>query len=144
MTVDYRAALGAHRRQLPCEHCGTEKPNPHDRTCPKSKKARNNIKRGGAWELEVAKMLATVYPDARKTGPLGGPDDVTAGPLYVQAKAVASLYPKRLDELLTDTEQHCTADQYPVLTIKHPGHERRHKLVVMDLRDFVNLLGEKR
>jgi len=83
-----------------------------------------------------------VYPDARKVGPLNGPDDVTAGPLVIQAKKVAGLYPKRLDDLLADLEAHITADQYPALAVAHPGHERRHKLIVMDIRDLVSLLKE--
>ena len=137
--TDLRSNLGAHRRATRCDHCGVLRP-PHDKTCPKAKQGRNNRKRGGAWELTVSRVLAEAFPDARKTGPLGGPDDVTAGPLVIQAKAVASLYPKQLDRLLADLEPRITADQYPVLAIKHPGHERRHKLVVMDLYDFVMLL----
>ena len=142
--TDVIAALSAHRAAEPCEHCGSWPGRRHERTCPKAKRGRNNRKRGGTWELEAARLLAHAWPDARKTGPLGGPDDIIAGPIYAQAKAVAGLYPKALDALLSYVETHCTADQVPVLLLKHPGHERRHKLVVMDALDFVNLVLRER
>ena len=141
--TDITANLGAHRRQSPCADCGAWPKTKHAKTCPKAKRGRNNRQRGNAFEAEVTRYLAVAYPEARKTGPLAGPDDVQAGPLYVQCKKVASLYPKRLDELLTATEEHCTADQVPALVLAHPGHERRHKLIVMDVRDLVALLGRK-
>ena len=140
--TDLRANLGAHRQVHPCDDCGTLTGQKHAKTCPLAKRGRNSRKRGGAWEREATNILESAFPDARKVGPLAGPDDILAGPLFIQAKKVASLYPKRLDDLLSDTEQHCTADQYPALVLAHPGHDRRHKLVVMDLRDFVNLVRE--
>jgi hypothetical protein len=140
--TDYRAKLGAGRAQTPCADCGAWPKTKHAKSCPMAKRGRNNRKRGGAFEAEVARFFSHVYPDTRKVGPLAGPDDVIAGPLFIQCKKVAGLYPKRLDDLLTDTEQYTTADQYPALVLAHPGHERRHKLIVMDVRDFVNLLKE--
>lgn len=142
MKPDIIAALGAHRATTTCGFCGAWPRKRHERDCPKAKRARNNGVRGGRWELEATRILTAAYPDARKTGPLGGPDDLIAGPLFGQAKAEARMYPKALDRLLTEVEAHCTADQYPALLLKHPGHERRHKLIVMDLLDFVNLLRE--
>ena len=138
------ANLSAHRAVEPCAFCGSWPGRRHERTCPKAKRGRNNRKRGGSWELEAARLLANAWPDARKTGPLGGPDDIIAGPLFVQAKAVASLYPKALDRLLADIEAHCTADQVPLVVLKHPGHERFRKLVVLDARDFINLVLRER
>jgi hypothetical protein len=143
MTDDILANLNGHRRKEQCD-CGAWTGTRHAKDCDKAKRARNNRARGGRWELEAARILERAFPDARKVGPLGGPDDIIAGPLYIQAKAVASLYPKRLDDLLADIEQHCRSDQYPALILKHPGHEKRHKLVVMDARDFANLLNEER
>ena len=140
--TDYRANLGAHRRSKPCEHCGTEGRQRHDRTCPKAKAGRSARRKGNDFERQLVRVLDVVFPDARRTGMYGGPDDVMAGPLFVQAKKVASLYPKRIDKLLTDIEPRVPADQYPAVVVAHPGRDDHHKLIVMDLYDFVTLLRE--
>ena len=69
----------------------------------------------------------------------GGPDDVQSRLLYVQCKKVAGLYPKGADALLTDTEQHASADQFTAVAYAYPGRGH-HKLIVMDLADFASLL----
>jgi hypothetical protein len=107
----------------------------------RSRAGRNNRKRGNAFELEVAHMLASVLPDVKRVGQYGAKDDVAGRLLYLQCKKVAGLYPKSVDALLTDTEGHANADQAVAVVYAHPGHERRHKIIAMDLRDFVHLIA---
>ena len=106
-----------------------------------TKKGRSSRRMGNDFERDVTTMLSSVFPDVKRVGQYGGPDDVAGRLLYVQCKKVAGMYPRKADALLSDAERHANADQYPVVAMAHPGHGH-HKLVVMDLSDFTNLLRQ--
>jgi hypothetical protein len=152
MTIDIAENLGAQR--LAAEkgrhrHRWTVDNPPWPAACAcgalkdagKTRKGRNARRLGNDFELDVAHALSSVFPDVRRVGQYGGPEDVSGRLIYVQCKKQAGLYPKGADRLLSETETHANADQYTAVAYAHPGHGH-HRLIVMDLADFVNLIRE--
>jgi len=132
--TDYRANLGAHRRSLPCEHCGTEGRQKHDRTCPKAKRGRSARSRGNAYEREVAHKLGL-----ERVGQFGGPEDVRGDWLNLQCKN-GGAFPERIWRWL----QALPADQrlrgVVIGDAPGPGTKRRN-VIVLDLDDFADWFG---
>ena len=133
--TDLRANLGAHRRSLPCEHCGTEGRQKHDRTCPKAKRGRSARSRGNRRELEIANDLG-----GEKVGMFGGPEDIRTPLLNVQSK-VRKSFPYWMTTELAKLPR--TGGRLPALVVTDaPGQGvARRSVVVMDLADFTDLHG---
>jgi len=133
--TDTRANLGAHRRQQPCEHCGAWPKTPHAKTCPKAKRARSSIRAGKDWERETARRL-----NGLRIGQFGGKSDVRSEQFNVQCKVGPSYFPERMWEWL----QALPADgRCPVAVIgDRPGSGRKRRaVIVLDLDDFIDLMG---
>ena len=133
--TDYRANLGAHRRQSQCPECGAWKP--HERTCSKAKKGRSSRNRGNRRELEIAKQLG-----GEKVGMYGGPEDVRTPLLNIQSK-VRKAFPYWMT---TELDKLPRGGRLPALVVTDSpgaGVERR-SIVVMELDDFEDLHGRAR
>jgi hypothetical protein len=134
--TDIRAALGAHRRSLPCEHCGTEGRQRHDRTCPKAKRGRTSRARGNAYERDVAHRLG-----ARRTGMYGGKDEVNGDWIVIQAKN-GGAFPERIWRWLEDLP-HGTERLRAVVIGDAPGPgTKRREVIVLDFEDFCRWFGK--
>jgi len=81
--TDYRENLGAHRRSTPCEFCGTEGRQRHDRTCPKAKRAKAARERGNRRELYVQRTYGPT-----KVGHFGGAIDNIGSTFKWQSKTM--------------------------------------------------------
>ena len=132
---DILANLGAHRASKPCEHCGTEGKQRHDRTCPKAKRARNNRNRGNSYERSVAKRLGV-----ERVGQYGGKQDVAGDWIAVQCK-VGSMFPERPWTWLQELP--AKADQLRAVVIGDApgGGSKRREVIVLDLEDFIEWFG---
>ena len=132
--TDYRANLGAHRRSLPCEHCGTEGRQKHDRTCPKAKRGRSARSRGNAYEREVAKKLG-----GERVGQYGGPEDVRVDWMNVQVKN-GGAFPERIWSWLNALPRDHRLRAVVIGDAPGPGTKRRN-VIVLDLDDFADWFG---
>ncbi len=102
-----------------------------------AKRNRNNRQRGSAFERSVAKQMG-----GRRTGPLGGRDDVIVGQFAaVQTKKTArlSLNEARvyLDDLATTYP-----DRVPLVVHAEPGRDR-DAVVILPLAVWVSLHGSE-
>ena len=132
--TDYRANLGAHRRSTPCEFCGTEGRQRHDRTCPKAKRGRTSRQRGNAFEREVAKKLG-----GERVGQYGGPEDVRLDWANVQCK-VGGAFPERIWSWLNALPRDHRLRAVVIGDAPGAGKKRR-EVIVMDLDDFSEWFG---
>ena len=133
--TDTRAALGAHRRQQPCEVCGAwPKRDKHARSCPKAKRGRNNRSRGNAYERAVAAKLGGL-----RVGQYGGKSDVRTDGINVQVKC-GSYFPERIWSWLADLPADGRLPAVVIGDAPGAGHKRR-ELICLDLDDFIDLMG---
>lgn len=105
----------------------------------RSRRGRNNRKRGNAIELEIARALGL-----RKVGMFGGPEDVGTrdDPFLIQVKSRSGrAYPEWVERELAKLP--VTAQQTPLLVIAEAGAvgKRRRALVVLRMDDWVALHG---
>lgn len=103
----------------------------------RSRRGRNNRKRGNAIELEIARSLGL-----RKVGMFGGPEDVGTrdDPFLIQVKSRSGrAYPEWVERELAKLP--VTAQQTPLLVIAEAGAvgKRRRALVVLRMEDWVAL-----
>ena len=99
-----------------------------------AKRNRRNRQRGGAFERTVAKQLG-----GRKTGPLGGRDDVMVGGLFaIQTKRAQRFALTEARTYLDDLRR-----TYPTRTplVVHALPGERGGVVILTLADWVSLHG---
>ena len=95
------------------------------------KRNRRNRQRGGAYELAVAKRLG-----GRKTGPLGGRDDVIVGEMFAaQTKRALRFSLAEARTYLADLRR-TFPTRTPMVVHAFPG-ERGGGVVVVTLNDWV-------
>ena len=99
------------------------------------KRNRRNRQRGGAYELAVAKRLG-----GRKTGPLGGRDDVIVGEMFAaQTKRALRFSLAEARTYLADLRR-TFPTRTPMVVHAFPG-ERGGGVVVVTLNDWLALHG---
>lgn len=99
---------------------------------------RNNRQRGSAFERSVAKKLG-----GRRTGPLGGRDDVIVGQFAaVQTKKTARLSLNEARTYLDDLAR-SFPDRVPLVVHAEPGRDR-DSVVILPLAVWVSLHGEEK
>lgn len=99
---------------------------------------RNNRQRGSAFERSVAKKLG-----GRRTGPLGGRDDVIVGQFAaVQTKKTARLSVNEARTYLDDLAR-SFPDRVPLVVHAEPGRDR-DAVVILPLAVWVSLHGEEK
>lgn len=111
-----------------CRRCGKVR----DETV--TRRNRNNRARGGRYEAAIAKKLG-----GRKTGPLGGRDDVMVGGMFaVQTKRAARFALTEARVYLADLRR-----TYPTRTpiVVHGLPGERGGVVIVSLEDWVALHG---
>lgn len=97
---------------------------------------RNNRQRGSAFERSVAKKLG-----GRRTGPLGGRDDVIVGQFAaVQTKKTARLSLNEARVYLDDLAR-SFPDRVPLVVHAEPGRDR-DAVVILPLAVWAELHGE--
>lgn len=112
-----------------CMRCG----KPRDEVA--AKRNKRNRQRGGAFERTVAKKLG-----GRKTGPLGGRDDVMVGELFaIQTKRAQRFALTEARTYLADLRR-----TYPMRTplVVHALPGERGGVVILDLESWVELHGK--
>ena len=100
-----------------------------------AKRNKRNRQRGGAFERTVAKKLG-----GRKTGPLGGRDDVMVGELFaIQTKRAQRFALTEARVYLADLRR-----TYPTRTplVVHALPGERGGVVILDLESWVELHGK--
>lgn len=114
-----------------CARCGKVR----DETV--RRRNRNNRQRGASFERSVAKQLG-----GRRTGPLGGRDDVMVGAFAaIQTKKDGSLSLNKAREYLDDlTTSHPT--KVPLVIHARPG-PKPDPVVILPLRVWVELHGQE-
>lgn len=101
-----------------------------------AKRNRNNRKRGGAFERTVAKKLG-----GRKTGPLGGRDDVMVGEFAaIQTKRAARFSLTEARTYLGDLRR-TYPTRVPLVVHALPGE--RGGVVILMLEDWTSLHGSE-
>lgn len=99
---------------------------------------RNSRQRGAAFEREVAKALG-----GRRTGPLGGRDDVMVGAFSaVQTKKTLRLSLAEARTYLADLRR-TFPDRVPLVVHALPGHAP-DPIVILPLSVWVDLHGEEK
>lgn len=100
-----------------------------------SRRGRSSLARSKREERKLARDLG-----GRRTGHLGGPDDVQTGLLNVQSKAGTGWWSARYAAELDKLPR--TGGRIPALVVSNgqPGHLVR-RFVVVDYRDFQDLYG---
>ena len=125
--TDYRAKLGAHRRSLPCEHCGTEGRQKHDRTCPKAKRSRSAGRRGKRREKHVEHKYGPT-----KVGQFNGPIDNIGSTFKWQSKTTTAMPPDWAADLAYSDIRAMTPKLWFTDPMKHMAGNRDdlHPLVI--------------
>lgn len=112
-----------------CQRCGKV------RNEAVAKRNKRNRQRGGAFERTVAKKLG-----GRKTGPLGGRDDVMVGELFaIQTKRAQRFALTEARVYLADLRR-----TYPTRTplVVHALPGERGGVVILDLESWISLHGK--
>lgn len=97
------------------------------------KRNRNNRQRGSSFERQVAKQLG-----GRRTGPLGGRDDVTTEMFSIQTKRQQRFSLIEARAYLGDLRR-TYPTRIPLVVHALPGE--RGGVVIIDLQDWVDLHG---
>lgn len=95
---------------------------------------KNNRQRGAAFERTVAKALG-----GRRTGPLGGRDDVVGEMFAAQTKKTIN-FSVRQARLYLDDLARTYPTRTPLVVHAEPGHDR-DAVVIVRLRDWMDLHG---
>ena len=115
-----------------CTRCNRERDEA------KSRAGRASRKRGGSYELKVARALG-----GQKVGPLGLPEDVRAGMFNVQVKKYATArFPSWMTNELAKLSR--TDARIPLLIVGEAtgGHGKGRAVAVVLLDDWIGLHGE--
>ena len=96
---------------------------------------RGNRQRGASFERSVAKRLG-----GRRTGPLGGRDDVMVGGLFAAQTKRAQRFSLAEARQYLDDLRRTYPDRVPIVVHAFPGE--RGGVVVVGLDDWVSLHGE--
>jgi hypothetical protein len=99
-----------------------------------SRRSRNNRKRGGAAELDVARSVG-----GRKVGPLGQPWDVEM-PGYARLQVRKYLQPQGLRAIALELARIGSGDEMPGYVWIEPGRGGE-RLIVFRLADFAERHG---
>ena len=102
----------------------------------KSKRGKNARARGNAFEREVADRL-----NGKRVGWAGGPTDVSTGVYDIQCK-VGGSYPERIDAWLRKVPFRYEKLRGVVLGDSPGAGTKRRALIVFDLDEFIDFLGE--
>lgn len=98
----------------------------------RSKRGRNNRKRGNSIELAVAKVI-----DGKRVGMFGGKVDVENDHLQFQIKSGAS-FPERIWDLLQAIEYRTDRLRGVVHVSAEGSGVKRRMLVTFDLEEYIN------
>jgi len=106
-----------------------------------SRRGKSALRAGKDAERAIAKA----YPNARRTGQFGGPDDVVIGELFIVQSKAGSWFSERVWAELAKLPR--AGGRIPTLIVSDrpgPGPQRTRRYVVRMMDDDVALHGEKR
>lgn len=111
-----------------CRRCGKVRDEAATR------RNRRNRQRGGSFERSVAKRLG-----GRRTGPLGGRDDVMVGSMFAIQTKRAQRFSLGEARTYLDDQRRTFPDRIPLVVHAFPGE--RGGVVVLSLDDWESLHG---
>lgn len=98
----------------------------------RSRRGRNNRKRGNSIELSVAKMI-----EGKRVGMFGGKVDVENGHLQLQIKSGAT-FPERIWDLIQSIEYHADKLRGVVHVSTEGSGTKRRYIITFDLEEYIN------